>query len=98
VRIGAHTVEPLALNGDPINTHIRVFCKQHRQRRYVDDWGYDFDTAIQAMEQAVELGRLTSANSNVLAVRLSSFDPEEGSSVNLGIYGSLLEHVEGALQ
>ncbi|MFC5472172.1 hypothetical protein ACFPPD_26160 [Cohnella suwonensis] len=28
---------------------------------------YDFDTALQAMEQAAELGRLTSANSVVLA-------------------------------
>jgi len=32
---------------------------------------YDLDTAIQAMVQAAELGRLTSANSIVLAARLA---------------------------
>jgi len=59
---------------------------------------YDFDTAIQAMEQAAELGRLTSANSIVLAARLATFEPEESSNVNLGIYDSLLEPAGGALQ
>lgn len=60
---------------------------------------YDFDTAIQAMEQVVELGQLTSANSIVLAVRLAKFEPEESSSVKLGIYDNLLEqYVGGALQ
>lgn len=146
VRIGAHTVEPLAPNGEAISTHIRMFGKQRtdnvdvrttlsrllqspgawrnslirkalpdRLRDEMDlldrtglkealstmsdlSGRYDFDTAIQAMEQAAELGRLTSANSIVLAARLATFEPVESSCVNLGIYDSLLEHVGGALQ
>jgi transposase len=146
VRIGAHTVEPLAPNGDVISTHIRMFGKQRtdnvdvrttlsRLLRSPGAWRnslirkalpdrlrdemdlldrtglkealstmtdlsgrYDFDTAIQAMEQAAELGRLTSANSIVLAARLATFEPEESSNVNLDIYDSLLVPAGGALQ
>ncbi|CAM4002905.1 hypothetical protein COLU111180_18830 [Cohnella lubricantis] len=146
VRIGAHTVEPLAPSGDPISTHIRMFGKQRtdnvdvrttlsrllqspgawrnslirkalpdRLRDEMDlldraglkealstmndlSGRYDFDTAIGAMEQAAELGRLTSANSVVLAARLATFEPEESSSVNLDIYDKLLESVGGVVQ
>jgi len=59
---------------------------------------YDFDTALQAMEQATELGRLTSANSVVLAARLATFEPEETSQVDLGVYDQLLQTTGGALQ
>ncbi|MFD0961612.1 IS21 family transposase [Paenibacillus chungangensis] len=146
VRIGAHTVEPLAPSGDAISTHIRMFGKQRtdsvdvrttlsrllqspgawrnslirkalpdRLRAEMDlldrtglkealstmndlSGRYDFETAIQAMEQASELGRLTSANSIVLAARLSTFEPEESSTVNLDMYDRLLEPVGGTLQ
>jgi transposase len=146
VRIGAHTVEPLAPSGDAISTHIRMFGKQRtdnvdvrttlsrllqspgawrnslirkalpdRLRDEMDlldrtglkealntmndlSGRYDFGTAIQAMEQASELGRLTSANSIVLAARLATFEPEESSTVNLDIYDRLLEPVGGTLQ
>ena len=59
---------------------------------------YDFDTAQQAMEQASQLGRLTSANSVVLAARLATFEPEEASQVDLGAYDQLLQTTRGALQ
>ena len=52
---------------------------------------YDFETAIQAMEKALELGRLTSANASVLAARLSTFDPQEPHKVDLSQYDSMLE-------
>lgn len=146
VRIGAHTVEPLAPNGDAISTHIRMFGKQRTDNidvrttlsrllqspgawrnslirkalpeRLRDEMDlldraglknalntmndlsrrYDFDISIQAMEQAAELGRLTSANSVVLAARLATFEPEESSSVNLNIYDQFLESVGGVVQ
>lgn len=56
---------------------------------------YDFDTALQAMEQATELGRLSSANSVVLAARLATFEPEETSPVDLGVYDELLQMTGG---
>ncbi len=144
VRIGAHTVEPLAPTGDPISTHIRMFGKQRtdsvdvrttlsrllhspgawrnslirkalpdRLREEMDalerpalkealrtiqelTGRYDFDTALQAMEQAAELGRLTSANSIVLAARLATFEPEPCSVVDLGVYDQMLEPIGGA--
>jgi transposase len=144
VRIGAHTVEPLAPSGEPISTHIRMFGKQRtdsvdvkttlsrllqspgawrnslirkalpeRLREEMDglerpqlkealqtmhdlSGRYDFDTALQAMEQAATLGRLTSANSIVLAARLATFEPEESSGVDLGIYDNILKMVGGA--
>ncbi|TVX94897.1 IS21 family transposase [Cohnella terricola] len=146
VRIGAHTVEPLAPSGDPISIHIRMFGKQRtdsvdvrttlsrllqspgawrnslirkalpdRLREEMDGLDraelrealrtmqdlssrYDFDTALQAMEQASQLGRLTSANSVVLAARLSTFEPEETSSVNLGVYDELLLTTGGSVE
>jgi transposase len=58
---------------------------------------YDFETAVQAMEKASELGRITSANASVLAARLSTFDPQEPSHVDLSQYDSLLE-TEAAIQ
>ncbi|MCZ8514950.1 hypothetical protein O9H85_21500 [Paenibacillus filicis] len=106
VRIGAHTVEPFAPNGEPISAHIRMFGKQRTDSVYVKTtlsrllqspraWRnslirkalperlreemdgleraelkevlqtmhdlsgrYDFDTALQAMEQAAKLGAL----------------------------------------
>lgn len=146
VRIGAHTVEPLAPTGEPISTHIRMFGKQRtdnvdvrttlsrllqspgawrnslirgvmsdRLREEMDTLDrsrlketlqtmqdlsarYDFDVALQAMEQAAELGRLTSANSVVLAARLATFEPEASSSVDLGIYDEMLSPIGGAVQ
>lgn len=143
VRIGAHTVEPLAPSGEPISIHIRMFGKQRtdsvdvrttlnrllhspgawrnsllrkalpeRLRAEMDgleraelrealrtmkdlSGRYDFDTAIQAMEQATERGRLTSANSIVLAARLATFEPEETSLVDLGVYDELLQTTGG---
>jgi len=59
---------------------------------------YDFETALQAMEQATQLGRLTSANSVVLAARLATFEPEETSQIDLGVYDQLLQTTGGALQ
>ncbi|WP_375256427.1 hypothetical protein [Paenibacillus sp. JMULE4] len=56
---------------------------------------YGFDTALQAMEEATKLGRLTSANSIVLAARLASFEPEESPSVDLSVYDRMLEPVGG---
>jgi hypothetical protein len=59
---------------------------------------YDFDTALQAMEEATRLGRLTHANSVILAAKLTSFFPEEESSkVDLGVYDKMLEPVGGRL-
>ena len=52
---------------------------------------YDFETAVQAMEKASELDRLTSANASVLAARLSTFDPQEPSKVDLSRYDVMLE-------
>lgn len=146
VRIGAHTVEPLAPSGEPISVHIRMFGKQRtdsvdvrttlgrlmqspgawrnslvrkalpkRLREEMDGLGraelkealqtmqelsgrYDFETAMQAMEQAAELGRLTSANSVVLAARLSTFAPEETVAVDLGVYDALLQPAGGDLR
>ena len=57
---------------------------------------YDFDTALQAIEQATELGRLSGANSVVLAARLATFEPEETSPVDLGVYDQLLQMTGGA--
>jgi len=56
---------------------------------------YGFDTALQAMEEATKLGRLTSANSVVLAARLASFEPEESPSVDLSVYDRMLEPAGG---
>lgn len=56
---------------------------------------YGFDTALQAMEEATKLGRLTSANSVVLAARLASFEPEESPGVDLSVYDRMLEPVGG---
>ena len=56
---------------------------------------YDFETAMQAMEQAAALGRLTSANSVVLAARISTFEPEETAAVDLGVYDALLQPAGG---
>jgi len=50
---------------------------------------------MQAMEQAAELGRLTSANSFVLEARLPTFDPEETTAVDLGVYDALLQPTGG---
>lgn len=52
---------------------------------------YDFEKAVQAMEKASELGRLTSANASVLAARLSPFDPQEPYKVDLSQYDAMLE-------
>lgn len=146
VRIGAHTVEPLAPNGDPISVHIRMFGKQRtdsvdvrttlsrllqspgawrnslirkalseRLREEMDGLDrtqlkealetmqelsgrYDFETALQAMEQAADVGRLTSANCVVLAAKLASFEPETGSGIDLGIYDKMLELAGGLVQ
>lgn len=146
VRIGAHTVEPLAPSGDAISVHIRQFGKQRtdsvdvrttlgrllqspgawrnslirkalpeRLREKMDGLErselkdalqtmqeltgrYDFDTALAAMEQAATLGRLTNANSIVLAARIATFEPEGASGVDLSIYDGMLEPVGGALQ
>jgi transposase len=57
---------------------------------------YDFMTALQAMEEATKLGRLTSANSVVLAARLATFEPEESPNVDLSVYDRMLEPVGGA--
>jgi hypothetical protein len=143
VRIGAHTVEPLAPSGEPISVHIRQFGKQRtdsvdvrttlgrllhspgawrnslirkalpeRLRDEMDGLErselkealqtmqeltsrYDFDTALTAMEQAATLGRLTNANSIVLAARLATFEPEGSSGVDLTIYDDMLEPAGG---
>ena len=52
---------------------------------------YGFDAALQAMEEATKLGRLTSANSVVLAARLASFEPEESPNVDLSVYDQMLK-------
>ncbi|WP_235886407.1 IS21 family transposase [Paenibacillus cymbidii] len=57
---------------------------------------YGFETALTAMEEATRLGRLTSANSVVLAARLSTFEPEESPHVDLRVYDRMLETVGGA--
>jgi hypothetical protein len=51
---------------------------------------YDFETAVQAMEKASELGRLTNANACVLAARLSTFDLQQPSKVDLSRYDAML--------
>ena len=56
---------------------------------------YDFDTAVTAMEQATALGRLTNANSIVLAARLSTFEPEASTGVDLSIYDGMLNTAGG---
>lgn len=43
------------------------------------------------MDEATQLGRLTSANSMVLAARLATFEPEDSSGVDLSIYDQMLE-------
>lgn len=45
------------------------------------------------MEEAAESGRFTSAASMVLAARLSTFEPEGISSVDLRVYDTMLEPV-----
>jgi Transposase and inactivated derivatives len=57
---------------------------------------YGFDTALQAMEEATRLGRLTSASCVVLAARLATFEPEESPNVDLSVYDRMLEPVGGA--
>ena len=52
---------------------------------------YDFETAIQAMDDAARLGRLTSANASVLAARLATFTPTEPQKVDLSLYDAMLE-------
>lgn len=52
---------------------------------------YDFETAVAAMDQALELGRLTSANVSVLAARLATFTPPESYKVDLSLYDTMLE-------
>ena len=146
VRIGAHTVEPLAPNGEPISVHIRMFSKQRTdsvdvrttlnrllhspgawrnsilrktlpEQLRVEMDGFDrnqlkealrtmhdltgrygFETALHAMEEATQLGRLTSANSVVLAARLATFEPEACSGVDLRVYDKMLERTGGAQQ
>ncbi|PZE22243.1 IS21 family transposase [Paenibacillus xerothermodurans] len=143
VRIGAHTVAPLAPSGEPISVHIRIFGRQRtdsvdvrttlsrllqspgawrnslirkalpeRLREEMDGLEraelrealptvqdrssrYDFDTALQALEQATELGSLSSSNSVVLAARLAAFEPEETSGVDRGVYDELLQTTGG---
>ncbi|WP_181917744.1 hypothetical protein [Cohnella phaseoli] len=50
---------------------------------------------MQAIEEATKLGRLTSANSVVLAARLASFEPEESPSVDLSVYDRMLDPAGG---
>lgn len=59
---------------------------------------YDFDVAIRAMEQAAETGRLTNANSVVLAARLATFEPEASSGIDLGVYDEMLSPNGGVVQ
>ncbi|MFC4602056.1 IS21 family transposase [Cohnella hongkongensis] len=144
VRIGAHTIEPLHPDGEPITIHQRLFGKQRTDSvdvrttlsRLLHNPGawrnsqlrgilsdplrdgldgleraqlketlatmsqlserYGFETALQAMEEATRLGRLTSASCVVLAARLSTFEPEESPNVDLSVYDRMLEPVGGA--
>lgn len=56
---------------------------------------YGFDTAVQAMEEAAQRGRLTSANAVVLAARLATFEPENRAGVDLSVYDAMLETAGG---
>jgi len=58
---------------------------------------YDFETAMQAMEEAARLGRLTDANANVLAARLATFTPTETQPVDLSLYDAMLD-TRGSVQ
>ena len=58
---------------------------------------YDFETAIQAMDEAARLGRLTDANAHVLAARLATFTPTETQPVDLSLYDTMLD-TRGSVQ
>lgn len=58
---------------------------------------YDFETAISAMEEAARLGRLNSANANVLAARFATFTPTEPQQVDLSLYDAMLD-TRGSVQ
>ncbi|TDY37444.1 transposase [Alicyclobacillus sacchari] len=51
---------------------------------------YDFETAVEAMQKAAELGRLTNANASVLAARLATFTPPDAQQVDLTPYDAML--------